>query len=408
MFSRTCRMLREFPVTWVMLFICPLLWVLDMALSVKLNLTFEEASRLLGGPDEIALWDGEWWRIITAGYHHGDIVHLLMNMSFLGVFGRLLETRLGSVRYFIFCLAALAVSGVCQSFSAPGVGLSGLGFAQFGLVWIFRRSDQWWRTQIPDELIYVGFIWFFACFVVDRLGLMAIGNVAHASGLVYGYLVGVTRFGTPRGRLWWPVLLSAHVFLLPCFYLVTHPLWNGRYHWRLAEMTRNPVEQIQHYENAVRCDPDLEGAWRNLAILHAQERDLKEAWRCILKGLARHPSSQESIEVARDIARFLIGPQNRARARQQLVETFGEHSDAWEKLLFNQLPLEELKPLTLPSGSGPKKHVLEPDAQIEEPALPELPTTLPKRALDEIPRQPSKLPAPDPDAPGGAEEGRAA
>jgi membrane associated rhomboid family serine protease len=407
MLSRTFRMLQEFPVTWMMLFISPLLWMLDIALSTRLQITYEEATRLLGGPDELALWDGAWWPIFTAPFHHGGFIHLILNMSFLGVVGRQLEVRLGSIHYLIFCVAALAVSGVAQAFWSPAVGLSGLAYAQFGLVWVWRKSDPRWKTEIPDELIQLGFIWFFGCFVVDWLGIIPIANVAHAAGLGYGCLIAITRYGGPRARLWWPILLFSHLFLIPLFYLVTHPVWNGKYHWRLGDDdTKRPMERIRHYENAVRCDPDLEGPWRNLALLHEEERDIREAWRCILNGLVRHPSSQDTIQVVRRIARYFVNPNDRANAMHELKKIFGEQSQNWEGILFDQL--EGLPQLGLPPARQPAKKVIDPDGQIDEPPLPELPTILPRRALDEIPHSPTKLPAPDPDAAGSAEEGRAA
>ncbi|MDB5387218.1 MAG: Rhomboid family protein [Planctomycetaceae bacterium] len=408
MLSRTIGMLREFPVTWMMLFACPLLWMLDVAISSELGVSYEDACVLLGGPDDLALWAGEWWRIFTGAMHHGGLIHLLLNLFFLGAIGRVLEQRLGSFQYLMFCLGALAVSGVAQSFRAPAVGLSGMLFAQFGLIWIWRRTDPFWQTQISNEMVLIGFVWFGGCFVVDGLGIVSIGNTAHTAGLIYGCIVGATRFGSPRARLWWPVFLSSHVFLIPCFYVVMHPVWSGRYHWRLGDLAKNSVEKMHHYENAVRCDPNLDGPWRNLALLHQKERDYLQAWQSILKGLHCRPASQESIELAREIARFFVGPQNRAIARAQLDKVFGVQSDAWEEVLFNQIALEELAPLTLPQVKPSGKIVPDPDARIEEPALPELPTILPRRALDEIPRTPSKLPAPDPNAPGGAEEGRAA
>lgn len=401
-------MLRESPVTWCMLFVCPLLWVLDLAVSMQANVNIIKASQLFGGPDPIAVWDGEWWRILTSAFHHGGFVHLALNLSFLGYYGRLLEFRLGRLNYLLFCLMALAVSSVFQNFWGPSVGLSGMAFAQFGLIWIWRRTDAWWQDQVSADMVQMGFLAFFGCYAVDLLGLIPIGNVAHSAGLLYGAFVGLTRFGSPRARMWWPVLLSSHIFLLPLFYLVTHPVWNGLYHWRLAERTEKPSEQIHHYENALRCDPDLEGAWNNLALIHLKEHEPVEAWRCVIRGLARHPSSTKMIDLAREIALVFAGRANRAKAVQQLELVFGDQAEAWEKLLFNQIPLEDLAPVAFPSGKTPARPNLDPEGRIEEPAIPDLPTTLPRRALDEIPRTPSQLPPVDPDAPGSAEEGRAA
>lgn len=401
-------MLREYPVTWLMLFGCPLIWMLDLSLSLALNISYVSASQMLGAADEVSLWGGAWWRVLTTAFHHGGFIHLLCNMLTLGLFGRLLEFRLGSFHYLLFCIAGLAVSSLAQSFWSDGVGLSGLLYAQFGLIWIWRKSDEWWRDQVHDQIIQGGFIWFFACFVLDAMKILPIGNIAHAAGLAYGYCVGTFRFGSPKVKLWWPAFLSAHIFLVPGFYFLMHPEWNGRYHWWQGDQATSPADRIRHYGKALQCDPDLEGPWINLALAYMQERDVFEAWRCILKGLYRHPSSQKAIDEAREISRYLAGPHLRGRARQMLAETFGEQAGAWEAKLFTDVQLEQLRPLTLPPGEHPDRLAIAPDARIEEPDLPELPTTLPDRALDEIVRPPRKLPAPNPDDPGSAEEGKAA
>lgn len=408
MLFRTLQMLREFPVTWLLLFGCPVLWVLCHALSNSLNIPYEAACSMLGGPHSIALWNGEWWRIVVSKFHHGGLIHLLCNMTAVAILGRPLETKLGSYQYAAFCGGALAVSSAVQEFWGPSVGVSGLAFAQFGLICGLRLTDKWWQARIPGQLIQSGLVVFFACFVIDWLGIVPIANVAHAVGLGYGWLVARIKFGSPRARHWWPVFVFSHVFLVPCLYLLTHPLWDGNYHWHLGDVARNPIEKLHHYQNAVRCDPDLEGPWLNLGRLHRQHGDPEEAWRCVLNGLSRHPSSQTAIELARALSRDFIGPQKRSLARQILHETFRDRSDAWEKLLFDVVPLEELPALIIGSDKQPLKAPAEPQRQVEEQEPPELPTTLPRRALDEIVRPESKLPPPDPAAPGSAEEGRAA
>lgn len=408
MLSRTFRLLRTSPVTWLLLFGCPLLWVFDVMLSHQLGIPYEAASRLLGAEDQISMWNGEWWRVITTAFHHGGIVHLLMNLSLIGVIGRALEFRLGSFCYFIFCSTAIVVSGTAQSFWEPYVGLSGLGFAQFGLIWIWRRRDRWWRDQVPDQVIQYGFVWFLGCFVIDRLGIMPIGNVAHAAGLGYGCLFAVTRYGGARARSWWPIFISTHAFLIPGLYFVTHPVWNGKYHWHCGDIATNSTDKIRHFKNAIRQDPDLTGPWINLAIIFSRENEMLEAWRYIIQGLSRHPTSEEMIQVAREVGRNLIGPHQRTLARQFLDQTFGEYASKWEGKLLSNVPLEDLPQLKLEELSRFATPDDAAEKNIDEPQLPELPTTLPRHALDEIPRPGQKLPAPNPDAPGSAEEGRAA
>src|SRR5690606_15451579 len=43
--------------------------------------------------------DGGWWRIVTSGFLHFGIAHILLNMYALYLFGPLLERMLGHARF---------------------------------------------------------------------------------------------------------------------------------------------------------------------------------------------------------------------------------------------------------------------------------------------------------------------
>ncbi len=391
---------RAVPVTWLILFAAGLLLGADNALASKFQKEFHEAQVLLGAEDQLLLWDGAWWTVLTTAFHHGGVIHLLFNASALWFLGRLLETRLGSWRYALFCLLALAVSGGFQSFWSPYVGLSGLLCAQLGLVWAWRRTDTWFQTYVQPEQIQWGIAWIFLCLPLTWFHILPVGNACHFSGLIYGAMTGLVYFGSPRARLWKPVFLTSHLFLIPWFYFLVHPVWIGKYHWRRGDLAVTPAERARHFENAILWDPNLNGPWLNLALIAYKEGDLATAWDWILRGLRQHPAYQDAIELARGLWDEFPNRQQRQAARQRLREIFGDEAPKWEQTL----KIEELdapparvrtKRIALPEGADPID-------------LPIPPFTLPRRALDEIPRHPAKMPAPNPKIPGSAEEGRAA
>ena len=60
---------------------------------------------------------GDWWRLITAGFLHGSLVHIFFNMLMLWWFGRPLEELLGRGRFIaVYLIAVLAARpGRCCS-----------------------------------------------------------------------------------------------------------------------------------------------------------------------------------------------------------------------------------------------------------------------------------------------------
>ena len=71
------------------------------------------------------------WRVVTYGFCHGGLMHILFNMFVLWMFGRNIEPVVGSREFLMFFLAGVVVSGLCHVgtqaiFKTPGVvGASG-------------------------------------------------------------------------------------------------------------------------------------------------------------------------------------------------------------------------------------------------------------------------------------------
>ncbi len=91
---------------------------------------------------------GEWWRVVTAAFLHIGIVHLVMNMLALLIFGSELERQLGRVRFLgIYLLSALGGAVAIQLFGNPEFAVAGASTAIYGLLgalgvlMIARRQD---------------------------------------------------------------------------------------------------------------------------------------------------------------------------------------------------------------------------------------------------------------------------
>jgi membrane associated rhomboid family serine protease/TPR repeat protein len=128
---------------------------------------------------------------ITSIFPHVGILHLIFNVYWLWVFGTLIEEVYGHVKTVaLVLLFAIVPNALEYAFSAGGVGLSGVGYGLFGLLWILSKRDERFRDAIDQRTIRLFVIWFFFCILATVTNLMLIGNIAHGAGAVLGILTG--------------------------------------------------------------------------------------------------------------------------------------------------------------------------------------------------------------------------
>src|SRR3990172_7276516 len=158
----------------------------------------------MSGPFD--LWDGQWWRVPISGFHHGGILHLVMNCLGIVALGRLLEPRMGRTGYAAFFLSATAFSMLPEFLlENQAVGLSGAIFAMFGALLVLRTRDWQVAEVMTPSVVQFGFVWLVGCVVATQLDVIHIANAAHFTGLAYGWLAGQVYFGrfAARGLARW-------------------------------------------------------------------------------------------------------------------------------------------------------------------------------------------------------------
>src|SRR5215217_6116614 len=96
-----------------------------------------------GGVSQATIADGEYWRLITAGFLHAGPFHLLTNMLALWILGSLVEPAIGKWRFGLIYFVSL----LCGSFGAlvlsPDsltVGASGAVFGLMGAAAVVARN----------------------------------------------------------------------------------------------------------------------------------------------------------------------------------------------------------------------------------------------------------------------------
>jgi len=156
-----------------------ILWGMDGAALYRLGANFGPAIFILH----------QWWRLVTACFLHGGLIHIGFNLMVLMDFGPPLEELYGSARYFFFYM----VCGVCGYLlsallnNSISIGASGaiLGLVGLLLAVTSKRGGSYMR-QLRSRLI----TWVIIIFAVGFMGIMAIDNYAHLGGFAAGFVLG--------------------------------------------------------------------------------------------------------------------------------------------------------------------------------------------------------------------------
>ena len=158
---------------------------------------------------------GQWWRLLTSAFLHFGIVHLLMNMLFLGIIGRFAERVFGHAAFAALYLLAGIGGNLASLYWQPaivGAGASGAIFGIYGGVLGFvllqpnlvpghrvRSIGRAAAVFVAYQLIYGFSSNLFGGNTGTRIDL-----AAHIGGAVSGLLVGGAltrvRFAIPPER----------------------------------------------------------------------------------------------------------------------------------------------------------------------------------------------------------------
>ncbi|MET9127265.1 rhomboid family intramembrane serine protease [Streptomyces sp. NPDC004528] len=149
---------------------------------------------VLGSVEGIA--EGQWYRLLTSMFLHGNFVHILFNMLSLWWIGGPLEAVLGRARYlalyFVSGLAGSALTYLLAAPNQPSLGASGAIFGLFGATGVLmRRRNYDLRPLIA--LLVINLIFTFT-------PAFGISWQAHIGGLVGGVVVGYAMVHAPRER----------------------------------------------------------------------------------------------------------------------------------------------------------------------------------------------------------------
>jgi rhomboid protease GluP len=147
-----------------------------------------EASYRLGMSAPYGIYiQHQWYRLITAMFLHGGLIHIGFNMMALMQLGPALEELYGSSRYFFLYIVTGAFGFLASSFTGHySLGASGglLGLVGAMLAITTKRGGTYMR-ELRSRLVSSVVI----LFVLGFMG-MGMDNWAHGAGLAAGFVLG--------------------------------------------------------------------------------------------------------------------------------------------------------------------------------------------------------------------------
>ena len=171
------------------------LMYLKMAFGGYGFISFKGADLIKFGANYTPLTEnGEWWRLFTCLFLHGNLMHLIFNISGLVFVSFILEPFLGHVKYLIL----FVVTGILASLTSLywhdtilSIGASGAIFGLYGafisLMLTKSITDEMGGFFLTFSLIFIG--------VNLLFGLSGgIDNAAHIGGLLSGFLIGLIYY----------------------------------------------------------------------------------------------------------------------------------------------------------------------------------------------------------------------
>lgn len=150
---------------------------------------------------------GHYWTLLSPAFVHFSLIHILLNMSFLGFYGPPLEGLLGKTRFLgCYLFSAITATGlsylgniVLHELPTAGVGASG---PLFGLTGAYIALHFRWRMSANVELrrlVFLSSALLVGGFLLELTEFNFIDNWAHLGGLLGGLAINLV-LPRPKGN----------------------------------------------------------------------------------------------------------------------------------------------------------------------------------------------------------------
>jgi len=194
--------IREWSATQFLIAINVVVFIAELATGVTLfggNVRgWVQIHGVLFGPYISGFGRHEYWRLLTTGFLHANLIHIGLNMLSLWFVGRALEPAIGRINF----LAIYFTSLLAGSFGAllfeprvPTLGASTAIFGIFGALIVVAHARRFpiWQSGLGPMLL------------INLLFTLTISNISiggHLGGLAAGFVTGwlVVEFSERRNQ----------------------------------------------------------------------------------------------------------------------------------------------------------------------------------------------------------------
>ncbi len=304
---------RDFPATTALV-------AINIAVLVGMFITGGVATF---GPENVVRWganigpltlDGEYWRLVTAGFVHGGVYHIAFNMWALWSLGRLSERLFGSwVTFAVYILTGVGGSLLTLAWNPRQfeVGASGAIFGIAGAILAGIKFGNVAVSPLQRRAIFSSLTFFIVFNLAIGFGLVSVGvgidNMCHLGGLITGLIFGVplaTASASGKKSFEWAtiVLVALTMAVLGSQLVKVKAQANPEAAIKRALQSQDYSRAIQLLEKYTAEQPDNDRAWFFLGYAFEKNNQKDRALAAYQQALKVNPNSpyaKDALEVLR-------------------------------------------------------------------------------------------------------------
>lgn len=329
------HMQRFPPITYTLILINIVIW---LCMILYLN-RFSDVKLLeVGGLVHFNVVHGEWYRLISSMFLHFNFEHILMNMLSLFIFGKIVESIIGSWRMLIiYIISGLYGNFVSLSFNTTtiSVGASGAIFGLIGSIFVIMYFSKNFNKKMIGQLLIA-----LVVLIVFSLFMSNINIMAHLGGFISGVLITLIGyyFKTQRSLFWSFLIVFLLIFIILQIRIFTisedniydklirDEMIKGNYSEakNVVKQTLNnnyaddetyylsglitatkssQAEAVSEWERGLRKFPNSGVLNYELAIANRSLSDDKKALKYIKKAVAINPNNKKYVNLKKELSK---------------------------------------------------------------------------------------------------------